>query len=445
MESICAIATPYGNGAISIIRCSGYDSIELVNKIFKGKDLTKVNGNTIHYGYIIDKDEIIDEVMVSVFKKPHSFDGENSCEINCHGGVFVTNEVLKLLLRHGFRLAEPGEFSKRAFLNHKMDLTKAESIMDIVNAENKLALRSSVNALNSSLGKLVSGFRNDILNLMAEIEVNIDYPEYEDATEVTQEYLLPNLNSLISKMNNILERSSVSKIIHQGINTAIVGRPNVGKSSLLNMLLDEDKAIVSNIAGTTRDIVEGNINLGEVSLHLLDTAGIRDSEDVIESIGIKKSRDLINTADLVFLVLDISEPLTTLDNELLELVKDKPHVIVANKTDLANEWQIEDDTVYISALNKEGILELKEAVLKVTNLNNFDVYNPILNNSRQISLMERAMSSLESARVTSSLNPDIALVASDLKDAFDYLGEITGETYSDELVTKLFTNFCLGK
>lgn len=444
MDDICAIATPYGNGAIAIIRTSGPNSIELVNNIFRGKNLNSVKGNRIVYGHIVDEEEIIDEVMVSVFRGPKSFDGENSVEINCHGGIFVTHEILRVLLKSGFRLAEPGEFSKRAFLNHKMDLTEAESIMDIVNAESKLALRSSLNALNSSIHTLVSKFRNELLDLLAKIEVNIDYPEYDDAVDVTHQYLEPRLVELLAQMDDVLENSKVSKIVHQGIKTAIVGRPNVGKSSLLNMLLDEDKAIVSDIAGTTRDIVEGKVNLGEISLHLLDTAGIRRSDDLIESIGIQKSKETIEAADLVILVLDVSSELTKEDYELIELVETKPHIYVANKSDLAAMWQ-KEDIIYISAKNKQGLLELKDAIFKATALDSFNVKNPTLNNVRQIDLMNKAKVALKNAQYSCKMLVDIALVEIDIKTAFDTLGEITGEAYPDELITALFTKFCLGK
>ena len=444
MENICAIATPYGKGAISIIRCSGKDAIKLVNKIFKGKNLEKVSGNRIVYGHIVYENEVYDEVMVSIFKAPHSFDGENSCEINCHGGVFVTHEILKLLLKIGFRMAEPGEFSKRAFLNHKMDLTEAESIMDIVEAENKLALKSSLNALSSKLKVTIEDLRNKILDLLAKIEVNIDYPEYDDTVDVDINYLMPHLEELIQKMAKILDNSKISKVVIKGVKTAIVGRPNVGKSSLLNMLLDEDKAIVSNIAGTTRDIVEGSINLGEVTLHLLDTAGIRESLDVIENIGVMKSKKVIEEADLVLLVLDSSKSLQKEDYELIELVNKKKHLIIANKKDLDPIWNLEN-IIYISALNKEGMEELKEAIYKLLALNEFNEYDPTLNNTRQYDLMTKAYNALQNALASSKALMDVSLIEIDLKEAFDKLGEITGESYPEELITALFTKFCLGK
>ncbi len=267
VDNICAIATPYGTGAISIIRCSGPNAIELVNQVFKGKDLTKTKSHTIHYGYILDEDKIVDEVLCNIFKAPKSFDGENTVEINCHGGVFVTNYVLQVLLKNGFRLAEPGEFSKRAFLNKKLDLTQAEAIMDIISSNNLLALKSSSNSLRKQTFKLIEDFREKILDILAKIEVNIDYPEYEDSIEVTNKYLLPVIEDLLKDMATILENSKISTIAIHGIKTAIIGKPNVGKSSILNLLLDEEKAIVSSIAGTTRDFVEGTLNIKDITFH----------------------------------------------------------------------------------------------------------------------------------------------------------------------------------
>ena len=444
MENICAIATPYGRGAISIIRCSGDMAIELVNKVFKGKDLTKVKGNRIVYGHIVYNNEIIDEVMVSVFRSPKSYDGENMCEINCHGGVYVTEEVLKVMLKIGFRMAEAGEFTKRAFLNHKMDLTACESVMDVVNAESKLALQSSLNALNSNLANLIRKLREEILDLLAKIEVNIDYPEYDDAIIVTHDYLIPHLEDLINKMTNILANSKISRIIIGGIKTAIVGKPNVGKSTILNMLLGENKAIVSDIAGTTRDIVEGNIRLGEISLNLLDTAGIRDNTDYIESIGINKSKETIKKADLILLVLDLSRDLENDDLNLIELVKDKPHILLANKNDLKPKWQ-RDDVLTISAKNNIGIIELKNKIYEVLKIKDFNATNPSLNNIRQKKLMEDSLISLKQALNNCKELVDISLLEIDIKDAFDKLGEIIGESYPEELITALFTKFCLGK
>lgn len=445
VDNICAIATPYGTGAISIIRCSGPNSIELVNNIFKGKDLTKCKTHTIHYGYIMDNDEIVDEVVCNIFKGPKSFDGENTVEINCHGGIFVTNKVLQTLLNNGFRLAENGEFSKRAFLNRRLDLTQAESIMDIISATNTLALKSSNQSLRKSTSNLIKKFRDKLLNILAKIEVNIDYPEYDDTVEVTHTYLRPVLNEMIIDMKQILKNSEISTIAIHGIKTAIVGKPNVGKSSLLNMLLDEEKAIVSSIAGTTRDMVEGTLNLKNITLHLIDTAGIHESDDYVESIGIKRSQKAIEDADLVLLVLDSSNNLEEEDYKLLELTKGKKRIIIANKNDLNPVWNI-GDAVYISAKENEGIDKLADKILEVTSINTFESLNGnYLNNNRQISLMNKAYNSLLNANNAIDLQIDIDLIEIDIKSAFDALGEITGEAYPEELITALFTKFCLGK
>ena len=445
VDNICAIATPYGTGAISIIRCSGPNAIELVNNIFKGKNLTKCKSHTIHYGYIMDNNEIVDEVVCNLFIGPKSFDGENTVEINCHGGIYVTNCVLQVLLKNGFRLAERGEFSKRAFLNKRLDLTQAEAIMDIISSNNSIALKSSNNSLRSQTSKLVNSFRDKLLDLLAKIEVNIDYPEYDDAVTVTNEYLYPIINELIEEMKVILYNSSISTIAIHGIKTAIVGKPNVGKSSLLNMLLDEDKAIVSSIAGTTRDLVEGSLNIGNITLHLIDTAGIRESDDYVESIGILRSQKAINEADLVLLVLDSSNELEDEDYKLLDLTKDKKRIIIANKNDLSCNINHDVD-VYISAKEKKGIDLLADKIYKITNLCDFNIdEGKYLNNNRQVNLMNKAYNSLLNALDAINNGVDVDLIEIDIKDAFDSLGEITGEAYPEELITALFTKFCLGK
>lgn len=445
-DNICAIATPYGMGAISIVRASGPDAITLVNKIFKGKDLTKVDGYTINYGYIIDKNgNIVDEVLANVFKSPHSFDGENMVEINCHGGILVTNKVLEALLDNGFRLAERGEFSKRAFLNHKMDLTSAESIMDIISASNDIALTSSLSSLRNATKNLIEHFREKILDLLAKIEVNIDYPEYEDSVDVTHEYMSPIVDDMIKEMEEILENSKVSTLAIHGIKTAIIGKPNVGKSSLLNMLLDEPKAIVSNIEGTTRDMVEGELNIGNITLHLIDTAGIRESSDYVESIGIKRSEEAIKKADLILLVLDQSRPLDEMDRTLIEMTNNKNRIIIANKSDLKAVWT-NNDAISISALENEGLEILIKEIKNVTNINAIhSMDNKYLNNVRQTDLLKKSLASLNDARNGIINLIDISLIEIDIKNAFDYLGQITGEASPDELITALFTKFCLGK
>ncbi len=445
VENICAIATPYGTGAISIIRCSGPDAIVLVERLFKGKKLTKVPSHTIHHGYILDQNQIVDEVLCNVFKQPTSFDGENAVEINCHGGVFVTRKILRLLLKNGFRLAEPGEFSKRAFLNGRLDLTQAEAIMDIISAENDWALQSAQSSLLKKTSHLIADLRNQLLDVLAKIEVNIDYPEYEDNPTITKKELLPHLLGLQKQMETILSASKISKLVIHGIQTALVGKPNVGKSSLLNLLLDEDKAIVSSVAGTTRDFVEGSLTIGNITLHLIDTAGIRQSKDEVERIGIKRSTQAIEQADLVLLVLDVSKPLEEEDYSLLEKTKSKKRILIANKCDLPPVWQM-DDLVFLSAEKKTGLDALIEKIYEMTEMNTFSVEkDAYLSNDRQILLMEKAFLSLKQAIEATESGMDVDLIEIDVKSAFDALGEITGQTSPDELITALFTKFCLGK
>ena len=445
VDNICAPATPYGSSAISIIRCSGPDTFKLINKIFKGKDLTKVNSHTMHYGYIMDGDQMIDEVLCNVFISPKSFDGENCVEINCHGGVLVTNKVLGLLLRSGFRMAERGEFSKRAFLNKKLDLTQAEAIMDVIGAQNDIALKVGTNSLRKSTTKLIRTFRDDLLDILAKIEVNIDYPEYEDSIEVTNNYLLPVIDKMLIDMKVILKNSEVSKIAIHGIKTAIVGKPNVGKSSLLNMLLDEDKAIVSDIPGTTRDLVEGSLNVGNITLHLVDTAGIRESFDYVEKIGIERSTKAIKEANLIFLVLDSTKPLDETDQELIKLTESKPRIIIANKSDGEPVWDMEE-AVMMSAKEKTGIQELTDKLHEVTNIDTLNIdEGKFLANQRQIDLMKKSYQHLLNAKEACEMGIDVDLIEIDLKQAFDYLGNITGDSSPEELITALFTKFCLGK
>lgn len=444
-DSICAIATPYGVGAISVIRTSGVDSIDLVNKVFKGKDLKKIQANTISYGYIVDNDDIIDEVMVSVFKAPKSFTAENSCEISCHGGIYNTNRVLETLLKNGFRLAEPGEFSKRAFINGRIDLTQSEAIMDVIASNNNIALKSAINSLRSSTRNLVLSLREDLVNIIAAIEVNIDYPEYDDAEVMTNEVILPRLNKVISKVEEVIKKSNISKIAIHGISTAIIGRPNVGKSSILNLLLEEDKAIVTSVAGTTRDTIEGQLQLGNVTLKLIDTAGIRESEDIVEKIGIEKSKNLINQAELIILVLDNSEDLTDVDLQLLELTKDKKRIIVGNKIDVDSKFNI-DGMINLSVKNKLGMENLESKLMEVTSLNEFNVDDQnYLSNVRHIAEMKNALTSLLEAKNACLLNVDVDMIEIDIKEAWLNLGKIIGETSSDKLLDELFSKFCLGK
>ena len=446
MENICALATPYGVSAIAVIRASGDDSIKLISSIFSGKDLTKVKSHTINYGYILDKDNNpIDEVLCNVYFAPKSFDGENMVEINCHGGTFVIEKIIKRLLEIGFRLAERGEFSKRAFLNHKADLTGVEAIMDVISSTNDIALNASLSSLRKSTLNLVHKFRNDILDILAKIEVNIDYPEYEDMVDVTHKYLEPVLLELKDKMKEILDNSKISNVAIHGIKTAIVGRPNVGKSSLLNMMLEKDKAIVSNIPGTTRDLVEDNLTIGNVTLNLVDTAGIHETKDLVESIGIKRSKEALDSCDLVLLVLDSSEDLKEEDKYLIKITENKNRIVILNKSDLKSKIKF-DNAISISALKNEGMDLLAKKILEITSINNITkMEGNYLNNIRQIDLMDKAYNSIIEAYDACLNLVDISLIEIDIKKAFDLLGEITGESYEDELLDALFTKFCLGK
>ncbi len=445
MPNICAIATAYGVGAISIIRVSGPDAISLVSKIFKGKDLNKVDSHTINYGSIFYNDEVIDEVMVSVMRAPRTFTKEDSVEINCHGGLFVTNKVLETLLIIGCRLARPGEFTERAFLNGRIDLTQAEAIIDVINAENNRALKVSNLALRKETTKLINAMRAKLVDVMAQIEVHIDYPEYDDAIEMTNSLILPFLQEVICEMKNILERSRVGKTLVHGIKTAIIGRPNVGKSSLLNLLLSENKAIVSNIAGTTRDIVEGSLNIGNVTLKLIDTAGIRNSEDVIEQIGVNKSYEVLESCDLVLMVLDASK-ITEEDLKLLDETSKYPRVVIVNKKDLNAFVSFDFEYVLMSVKDEHGLEELETAIIKQTNLDILSKEDGnYLTNARQIGLLSNAIASLESALSASNSDLPIDLVEMDVHNAYELLGEIIGVVNKDSLLDELFSKFCLGK
>ena len=371
-ETIAAIATPLGVGAISIIRVSGSNAIDIVNKIFKGKDLTTVPSHTIHYGHIVDKDQMIDEVLLSVMRAPKTYTREDIVEINSHGGIATTNKVLQLLLENGCVPASPGEFTKRAFLNGRIDLEEAEGIMNLIEAKTEPARKLSINQLSGNVSKKIQSLRDDIVKILANIEVNIDYPEYEDIEEMTYEMLTPKIAEIKEKVLKILEDSKSGKIITEGIKTSIIGKPNVGKSSILNTLLGEEKAIVTEIEGTTRDIVEGKINIGGFILNMIDTAGIRKTEDIVEKIGVNKSLQLISNSDLILYVLNNNQPLTEEDLELLKKVQNKNYIIILNKTDLESKIDLsklpEDHIVKMSIKNKEGINELKEKIKEIFNL-----------------------------------------------------------------------------
>lgn len=450
-DTIVAISTASGVGAISIIRLSGSKALEVASKIFKGKDLKKVASHTINHGYIIDKNRnIIDEVLVSVMLAPKTYTMEDIVEINTHGGIASTNKVLELCLVNGARLAQPGEFTKRAFLNGRIDLTEAEAIEDVINSSTDKSLILSMNQLTGSLKNLITETRKDIMGLIANIEVNIDYPEYEDAEDITLKRLKEKLLPIKSKLEELLKNSNDAKIIKDGINICMIGRPNVGKSSLLNTFLEEDKAIVTDIAGTTRDIVEGETIINGIKINFLDTAGIRETANVVEKIGVDKSKKIINTADLIILVLNNNEKLTPDDLELLDLVKDKNNIIFVNKNDLPANIDLPigkyTNVVYGNTLTTAGIKELKEMITTIFNLEKINTNDPTyITNARHKALIEVALNYLNSALENIDNGYSVDMLEIDIRACWDTLGEIIGATYKDELLDELFSNFCLGK
>lgn len=445
-DTIAAIATPLGTAALAVIRVSGPEAIKKVNQVFKGKNLEKVKGHTICYGHILDiNGEVIDEIMASVFIAPKSFTGENTVELTTHGGILVSQKVLERLLEVGILLAEPGEFSKRAYLNGRIDLVQAEGIMDLISASNENAMKLAHKALNKQTSQLVEDLKQKILTIIAQIEVNIDYPEYDDAILMTEEIILPQTKALLEDINHILKHSKKTQYIREGVKTAIVGKPNVGKSSLLNALLDEDRAIVSEIAGTTRDTIDAYINLSGVTLHLIDTAGIRDTEDTIEKIGVVRSKQAIDEAELILLILDPSRPLEQEDYELLESTKDKTRIIIANKEDMNKKIDIEE-AIYISSLNKTGFKALEALILKKLSLNDLnDKDFNYLSNVRHIQKLKEAKASLKEVIESTSLHLPVDMYAIDLTKAWQALGDILGNSHYGDLLTELFSKFCLGK
>lgn len=454
-ETIAAISTPPGEGAIAIVRLSGDDATVLANAVFKGADLTKVPSHTINYGHIVDPQtgRTIDEVMVSVMRAPKTFTREDVVEINTHGGIVATNRVLQLLIAAGARPAEPGEFTKRAFLNGRIDLTEAESVMDIIRAKTDRAAQVAVDQLGGNLRTLIDALRQDIVNVLAQVEVNIDYPEY-DTDQMTVAAMGACAQNAIDRIAGLLETAQGGKILREGLATAIVGRPNVGKSSLLNYLLHEDKAIVTDVAGTTRDVLEEYVNVRGVPLRLVDTAGIHDTEDKVEKIGVERSRKALAAADLVILVLDVSRPLTAEDRELLTATAGKKRIVVLNKQDLPAaittaelaEFIHPEELINTSILTAVGVdvLEAKIAKLFFGGIENSQS-NVVVTNARQIGLLRQAQTSLQAVRDAIAAGMPVDLIQIDLTGAWDKLGEITGDAAPDELITTLFTQFCVGK
>ena len=444
-ETIAAICTSLGVGAISIIRVSGPESIEKINKIFN-KKLLKAKSHTIHYGHIMEGKEIIDEVLISVMRAPKTYTKEDIVEINCHGGINTTNKVLELVLNQGIRLANPGEFTKRAFLNGRLDLIKADGVMNLIEAKSEIARKMSISQLTGSVTNIINALRDDIVGIISNIEVNIDYPEYNDIEIVTNEKIKVLIEDIKRRLEKSIKESENGKLIKEGIKIGIIGRPNVGKSSLLNLLLEEEKAIVTDIAGTTRDIVEGQIIINGITCNIIDTAGIRQTENIVEKIGVSKSLEIVNSSDLIILLLNNNEELTKEDKELLNMIKNKNHIIVVNKTDLEKKLIINEKTIKISAKENTGIDELKNEIIRIYNLDKIETSDmSYLCNARSISLLKEALNLIKEAISSIDNKEPIDITELSLKEAWNKLGSIIGETYSEELIDEMFERFCLGK
>lgn len=444
-NTIAAISTPLGTGAISIIRMSGKDSISIINKIFT-KDLSNEKSHTIHYGKIIDNNEEIDEVLVSLMRSPKTFTKEDVIEINCHGGLSTTNKVLELLLNNGAVLASPGEFTKRAFLNGRIDLIEAQGIMDLIEAKTELARTQAMKELNGNLSNKIDLLREKLIEIISNIEVNIDYPEYEDINKVTNEQIYPKIKELIQEIDNLIASSEDGKIIKEGITIGIIGKPNVGKSSLLNAILEEEKAIVTDIEGTTRDTIEGTTIINGIACNFIDTAGIRNSDNIVEQIGVNKSKKIIDTCDLVLLVLNNNDIITKEEQELLEQIRNKPHIVIVNKIDLEQKLKLNEECIKISIKEKKGLEQIKDKISEIFNLEKIKTQDmTYLSNARSISLLKKANNLLVSSLTNIENNYPIDIVEIDLKESWNTLGEIIGKTYTDELLDEMFQRFCLGK
>ena len=450
-DTICAISTSQGVGAIAIVRISGEKAINIVSKIFMGNNLKKVKSHTINYGYIVDKSKkVIDEVLVTVMRSPRTYTKEDIVEINTHGGIAPTNKVLELLLLNGCRLAEPGEFTKRAFLNGRIDLLEAEAVMDKINAQTEKQNELANNQLRGKVSNLIDELRDDMIQIISNINVNIDYPEYDDVEIITNEILFPKIKNLKEKINKIIKESKNGELIKNGIKTCIIGEPNVGKSSLLNALLEENKAIVTDIAGTTRDIVEGNITINGIPINIIDTAGIRKTDNIIESIGVEKSKEMVKSSDLVLLVINNNESITKEVEELYNMIKDKNHIVIINKIDLEskidNNIFKEEKIIKMSITENKGIDELKNRIIELFNLSKLETQDPTyLSNTRSIAILKKCLKSIEDIEKSIKNNIPTDMIEIDIKNIWQELGKINGKYYEEELLDEMFNRFCLGK
>lgn len=458
-DTIAAISTPMGEGAIAIVRLSGDDAVAIADKIFKspgGKSLLEKASHTIHYGHLVDPktDEIVEEVMLSLMRAPKTFTREDVVEINCHGGLVSVNRVLKLALTNGARLAEPGEFTKRAFLNGRIDLSQAEAVMDLIRAKTDRAMNVALGQMDGKLSRLIGDLRQALLETLAQVEVNIDYPEYDDVEEMTVPVLLEKCEWVRDEIVKLLQTSSQGKILREGLSTVILGRPNVGKSSLLNSLVQENKAIVTDIAGTTRDIIEEYVNVRGVPLRLVDTAGIRETEDIVERIGVERSRQVLREADLILFVLNYGEALSAEDERLFETIEAMDYIVVVNKTDLPQKIDLarvkelagNHRIVTTSLLQEEGVMELEEAIAALFfegQIESGDL--TYVSNARHIALLHQAQATVEDALDAARAGVPVDMVQIDVTRTWEILGEIIGDTVQESLINQLFSQFCLGK
>ena len=447
-DTICAISTSIGIGAISIVRITGPEAIDIVDKVFSG-NLSDKKTHTIHYGHIIDNGNVVDEVLVMLMRGPKTYTTEDTVEINCHGGISTTGKILEILINNGARLAEPGEFTKRAFLNGRINLLEAESVNDLIVAKTDAARTLAINNVDGKLTKKIRELREKIVKILSNIEVNIDYPEYTDELEVTHELMNKYLSEITKDLDNLVSGAKNGRLIKNGVNIAIIGKPNVGKSSILNYLLDEDKAIVTNIPGTTRDIVEGTITLNGVALNFIDTAGIRETDDIVEKIGVDKSKNIAKNADIIIYVLNNNEEISSEELETMGNLDSKKTIIFVNKSDLEqkiNLGNISREIILGNTVSDDGLDNLLVAIKNKLNLDsivNKDM--SYLSNIREITLVNKANDALNSANKSLEEELPIDVIEIDLKRAWEYLGEIIGEAYEDELVDNIFSNFCLGK
>ncbi|SHH73858.1 tRNA uridine-5-carboxymethylaminomethyl(34) synthesis GTPase MnmE [Virgibacillus chiguensis] len=455
-DTITAISTPIGEGAIAIVRLSGPKAISITANVFKGKNLGDVASHTIHYGKIIDPEtkEVAEEVMVSVMRAPKTFTREDVVEINCHGGMVAVNRVLEIILSQGARLAEPGEFTKRAFLHGRIDLSQAEAVMDLIRAKTDKAMSVALKQMDGRLSALIRRLRQDLLETVAHVEVNIDYPEYDDVEEMSHDMMRTKSKEVYKEVVELLQVAKQGKILREGLATAIIGRPNVGKSSLMNTLVQENKAIVTEVPGTTRDIIEEYVSVRGVPLRLVDTAGIRETEDIVEKIGVERSRQVLKESDLILFVLNYNDVLSEEDEKLFKAIEGLDYIVIINKTDL--EQKLDLDRVYelaaekpiviTSLVKEEGVNELEEAIAKTFFAGDIDTGDlTYVSNVRHIQLLKQAKQALEDAMEGLELGLPLDVVQIDVTRTWELLGEIIGDTASDSLIDQLFSQFCLGK